>query len=363
MRPHSPPSTPSTTEPAPTDLSRRSLLTGSLGLGVALFVGGCTNAANQNPVPAVSPSDTPSGTGSTAPPAFPVTIANKFGQTVVSTQPQRIACVGLTEQDSVLALGMTPVAVTEWFGKFPYATWPWAKDKLGDAQPKVLDATDGVQIEPVAALAPDLILGTNAGLDQNIYSKLSQIAPTIAQSGKYTDYFEPWKVQATAIGQALGKPAEMQELITGVDDTYATARSAHPEFEGKNVFLLADDFYRGSMYVYQEGLSTQFLLDLGLKIPPVVKKYATDASTAFIPKEDLVDVTEVGDVVIWLTLDDDANRKKLLADPIVKRMRSTKEGLNIFTGLVLGGAMNFTTVLSLPYVAESLVPQLADILA
>ena len=336
-------------------LSRRNLLGGAMGLGTAFLLQACSNPDNQAPAA--------SGTGSaaTTASAFPVTLQHAFGSTVVPAPPKRIACVGLTEHDAVLALGMTPVAVTEWFGEFPYATWPWAKDMLGDAKPEVLSMADGIQIERVAQLAPDLILGTNAGLDEAVYKNLSAIAPTLAQSGEKLAYFEPWRDQSTAIGKALGKDGEMQELIQGVEDTYAAAAAEHPKFKGKNVVLLANDFVDGNIYAYQEGLSTQLLLDLGLQIAPVVKKYATDESTAFIPKEDLVDALQTADVVIWLT-GDDANRDMLLADPIVQALRSTKEDRNIFTGLELGGAMNFTTVLSLPYVAKTLVPLLADVL-
>lgn len=343
--------------PAPASgLSRRTLLGGALGLGTTLLLGACRNDSSQ----ATPPSTTPSGgksSGAASP--FPVEIAHKFGSTVVSGPSERIACVGLTEHDAVLALGMTPVAVTEWFGGFPYATWPWAQDELGDAEPTVLTYQDGVQIERVAEVAPDLILGTNAGLNKGTYTKLSAIAPTIAQSGEYTDYFEPWKVQTTAIGKALGKDEEMQALIQGVDETFASARAAHPEFEGKKFFLMHSDFYEGSIFVYQEGLSTQFLYDLGLTIPDVVEKYATDPGNANIPKEDLVDVLALADVVIWATAD---KGKQMLKDPIVQRLRSTREDSNIFGDLELTGAMNFTTVLSLPHVAELLVPQLAEIL-
>lgn len=333
-------------------LDRRSFLGGTLGLGSALLLAGCQNEANQTPS---ASSGTAAGSA-----AFPVEIQHKYGTTVVPGPPERIASVGLTEHDAVLALGMQPVAVTEWFGEFPYATWPWAQDLL-ESEPEVLSYADGVQIERVAQLAPDLILGTNAGLNKGTYSRLSQIAPVIAQSGEYTDYFEPWRVQSTALGKALGKDSEMQELIAHVDDVYANARADHPEFEGKNVFLMAPAFYDGSIYVYQEGISTEFLSALGLAFPDVIQEYATDEASAFIPKEDLVDALDVGDVVIWLTTSD-AEQQSLLDDPIIQRLRSTQEDRNIFTGLEIGGAVNFSTVLSLPWLADQLVPQLADVL-
>ena len=42
--------------------------------------------------------------------------------------------------------------------------WPWAQDELGDAKPTVLSNADGFQFEKIAALRPDLIIGTNAGM-------------------------------------------------------------------------------------------------------------------------------------------------------------------------------------------------------
>ncbi len=340
---------------APAALRRRSLLGGALGVGSAFLLSACQNDANQA---TPSASDTV-GSGSGSSP-YPVEITHKFGTTVVSAPPERIASVGLTEHDAILALGYQPVAVTEWFGEFPYATWPWAQDLL-ESEPEVLSYADGVQIERVAQVVPDLILGTNAGLNKSTYNKLSKIAPVIAQSGEYTDYFEPWRVQSEALGKALGKDAEMQELMSNVDDVYAAARAEHPEFEGKNVFLMSPAFYDGSIYVYQEGISTEFLSALGLVFPDVIEDYATDDSNAFIPKEDLVDVLEVADVVIWLTTNDQ-EQQTLEEDPIVQRLRSTEENRNIFSGLEIGGAINFSTVLSLPWLADQLVPQLSDIL-
>jgi iron complex transport system substrate-binding protein len=55
---------------------------------------------------------------------FPVTVTHRLGITTVPAKPRRIAVVGLTEQDVVLALGEKPIATTEWYGEQPYAVWP-----------------------------------------------------------------------------------------------------------------------------------------------------------------------------------------------------------------------------------------------
>src|SRR4029078_3681367 len=94
----------------------------------------------------------------------------------------RWVCVGLTEQDAVLALGVVPVAVTKCFGDAPGFIFPWAVDKLGDADlPEVLEDSNGVQVEKIPALRPDLIIGQYAGVTEKDYELLSKIAPTVAQ--------------------------------------------------------------------------------------------------------------------------------------------------------------------------------------
>src|SRR5215217_5585485 len=116
------------------------------------------------------PSAAGEGTTRTEPAAvFPVTVEHRFGSRTIPAAPERIAVVGLTEQDAVLALGHVAIATTEWYGDQPSAVWPWAQDRLGGAKPTVLDATDGFQFERIAELKPDLIVGTNSGMDRADY--------------------------------------------------------------------------------------------------------------------------------------------------------------------------------------------------
>src|SRR4051812_41106547 len=91
--------------------------------------------------------------------SFPAVATHRYGSTTVPKRPQRIVVVGVTEQDMVLALGYRPIATTEWYGDKPGAIWPWARKLMGSTNPMVLQATDGIPIEKVAALRPDLIIG------------------------------------------------------------------------------------------------------------------------------------------------------------------------------------------------------------
>src|SRR5689334_10976994 len=105
--------------------------------------------------------------------AFPVTIEHKYGTTEITAEPRRIVTAGLVEQDALLALGITPVATTEWFGEQPGAIWPWAQPKLTGETPEVLKDADGIQFEKIAALKPDLILAIYSGLTPEDYATLS----------------------------------------------------------------------------------------------------------------------------------------------------------------------------------------------
>ena len=48
-----------------------------------------------------------------------MTIQHKYGSTTIEQPPERVVVVGLRDQDALLALGIVPVATTEWFGDHP----------------------------------------------------------------------------------------------------------------------------------------------------------------------------------------------------------------------------------------------------
>jgi len=282
-----------------------------------------------------------------------VTVKHIFGETKIPAPPKRVVSAGFTEQDDLLAVGVVPIAVTDWFGGEPFGVWPWAQPKLGGAQPVVLNLNDGIQVDQIASLKPDLIVATNAGLDQDTYTKLSAIAPTIAQSGPDA-FFEPWKDQATAIGQAVFKADDMAGLIAGVDTKFADVGKNNPQFAGKKVLLLGGTFYQDSVRITAPGWRTDFLTNMGFTIP--------DSGGELVPRDKMASVLDGADVLIWST-ESDEEQAALLADPIVAKLRATTANRNVFTGKELAGAIAFASTLSYPAVADQLPPMLARALA
>lgn len=276
-----------------------------------------------------------------------VTVDHAFGETKVPAPPTRVISAGLTGQDCLLAVGVVPIAVTEWFGGQPFAVWPWAMAALGAGQPAVLNINDGIDFEAITALNPDLIIATNAGLDQDTYTRLSNVAPTIAQAGQDA-FFEPWKDQATAIGAAVFQHDQMQQLIADIDTRFTTLGTQTPAFTGKRALLLQGSLDDGGLVTTPAGWRTEFLTQLGFEIPEV---------DATVPRDRMAEVLGGADMLIWAA--DDAETAILTGDPII----AEQGGRNVFTGRDLAAAIAFCSPLSLPLVADQLPPMLSAALA
>ncbi len=314
-------------------------------------------AAEPTDAPAAKPTDAPAAGGAT----FPVTIVHKHGSTTIPAAPQRVVTLGYTDQDPVLALGVQPVAVRFWFGKPTNGVWPWAQEQLGGATPQVLNLPFGeLNFETIAALQPDLILAVSAGITDEEYATLSEIAPTVAQSNTYVDFGVPWQEQTTVIGQALGAEARAKELVAATEARFTELRGAHPEFNGATAAIAAPAsdgqfYFSGPQHERQRVLSS-----LGFRLPDELATLAGDSFYGLVSGEQLSMLDT--DVLIWTA--SPAERATLEANPIYQQLDAVKQGRVVFLdtsgdGDLVGPALVYSSVLSLPVVFDQLVPQLA----
>jgi iron complex transport system substrate-binding protein len=285
----------------------------------------------------------------------PVTITHVFGETTVPEPPKRIVSAGFTGQDDLLALGVVPIAVTNWFGDQPFAVWPWAQPKLGNAKPVVLNLDNGIQVDKIARLKPDLIVATDAGVDQDTYQKLAAIAPTLAQSDGYA-FFEPWKDQATTIGRAVFQLDRMKSLINGVDQGFVAVANKYPQFKNKSALLLQGTLHQDNV-VATTGWRTEFLTQMGLIIADSINPFAVDPQRAFIPRDKIAAPLGAADLLIWTT-ESDGDQAGLLANPDVAALRAR----SVFTTKDQAGAIAFASPLSYPLVADQLPALIGNIL-
>lgn len=305
--------------------------------------------------PAPTDPDGKAGPGQTAG-AFPLTVEHKFGETTVEAEPERVVSVGYTEHDVLLQLGVVPVGVTDWYGDQPFATWPWAQELLGDAEPEVLSLDDGFQYERIAALRPDLIIGTNAGMTAEDYALLSEIAPTVASVEGSTQYFSSWTDQTLQIARALGREADGQAIIDEVEAAHAEVAAAHPEYADLTAVFSQGGPYDGILYVYPEGLSTDFLTDLGFRYLPGLEDYAPELGSQAEISAENVGLIEA-DVVVFATESQD-QFDELQGWATISLLPAVGEGRAVYTDETLAGAVYFDTPLSRAYVLERLAPML-----
>jgi iron complex transport system substrate-binding protein len=283
-----------------------------------------------------------------------VVIEHTYGEITIDAEPQRVVSIGYGEHDGLLALGVVPIAVRDWYGEQPYATWPWAQDELGDATPEVLPNSE-LNFEQIAALQPDLIVGISSGMTEEDYSTLSAIAPTLAQPEGYIDYGTPWDVALELTGRAVGKSAEAEQVIADTKQLFTDAIADHPEFAGASAAVTFFFEDQPGAYGSEDGRS-RALTDLGFVVPSEIDDLAGDAFFVSVSPEDLSVIDT--DVVIWIGLGDEET-ESIRTLPTRPSMRAFEEGREVVADDLLSGAFSHSSPLSLEYVIEHLVPELA----
>ncbi|RVW05501.1 iron-siderophore ABC transporter substrate-binding protein [Rhodococcus xishaensis] len=326
------------------ELSRRGFLIGS-AVAVLAFAVACGG-----------------GTGDGGAVAGGATIAHKYGETTVPVNPQRIVSVGYNDQDALLALGAVPVGVFDWYGDYPSAVWPWAQDLLGDGEPAIVgSAGTGIDIEKVAAAAPDLIVGTYSGLTQGQYNMLSALAPTIAQPAGVADYGVSWQDQTRILGEALGEQERAAELVAGVQNQFADTADAHPMFAGKTVLVGALKG-PGQFGVYgPDDPKVRFFTELGFVNPPVAEQLrSTNFAEISAEQLSLADV----DLLVWYASEGfgDQLRTELDRTPLYQTLDVVKDGRAIILDDEAAQAMAWSTVLSLPHALDNIPGRIAPLM-
>ncbi|QRM57700.1 ABC transporter substrate-binding protein [Sinorhizobium sp. BG8] len=282
--------------------------------------------------------------------------SHAYGETVLSQPAQRVVSLGYTTQDPLLALGVAPLAVRQWYGDLPYGVWPWAQPYLGDAKPELVAGE--VSMEIVAALEPDLIVGIGSGLSQDEYQVLSQIAPVLMQPADQTAYGTPWDSITRILGRAVGKSALAEERIADTRRKFAAARDRNPDWAGKTGVCAYHSGGETGAFIGSDTRAT-FVSELGFRPPAQLTDISTvEGFYARLSPEDLSALD--ADLLIWVSSFDDAS--DIVGLEMRRTLRAHREGREVFAGKLIAGALSFGSVLSLPYALEQLEPELAKAL-
>ena len=188
----------------------------------------------------------------------------------VEKAPTRVVCVGLTEQDALLALGIVPVAVTKWFGEAPGFIFPWATDALGDAElPEVLDVDQrhrdregrGARARPDhRPVRRDHREGVRAAVQDRPHGRavrrLRRLRHAVGRDGAATS------------APRSASPRRCRASSTTSRTQIAQAAADHPEFEGKTAAVITP--YEGLFVYGPEDPRSRMLVDLGFTFPEIL---------------------------------------------------------------------------------------------
>lgn len=294
--------------------------------------------------------------------ALPATIKHKFGQTKVESAPTRVVSLGYTDQDTLLALGVTPVVVRDWDGMTApgKAAGSWALDKVTGTAPEVYKADD-ISPEAVAAMKPDLIVAIYSGIDRATYDALSKIAPVIAQTDEFPDYQQPWQETTRQVGEAIGRPAEADRLVKGVETKMTDLAAKHPEWKGHSLTVATYDGKALSAFASKDP-RTRFFTGLGFTANPQVDDAAKDKFYASFSLEEarLLDT----DVIVWDQLAYAPEGKATITgQPSLAALKAVQGNHAVYLEGDLEKAFGWQTVLSLDYVLDNIEAPLTGAVA
>jgi len=330
-------------------LSRRGLLAGALGAAAAGLLAACGDDDS---------GDTPAGGASTATGGqFPATVTHQFGTTTVDEAPAAVVSLGWADADALLALGVVPVGILDWFQAWPVGVGPWAQPKLNGAKPTVLKGPE-INFDAVAALRPDLVTFTKSDNVKATWDQLEKLAPTLSGPKGTQPYGTTLKDQTVMIAEALGRKAEGEKLVADNDKALAGAKAANPDFAGKSVVVAAA--FGGQYGAYTRGDGrVQFMEAIGFQNSAKIEALKPQNFYAEISKERVALLD--ADLTVVFGIGAGSELKK---DTVLNSIPSAKAGrLLIIDDADLVNAFSTNSVLSTPYTLEKFVPMVKDALA
>ncbi|MFD3478622.1 ABC transporter substrate-binding protein [Streptomyces sp. NPDC058695] len=135
---------------------------------------------------------------------FPRTIEHAMGKTELKAQPKRVVVLDVGELDNVASLGVKPVgyAPTEGDDGVP----SYLKKAAGT--PKDVGTINSLNLEAIANLHPDLILGSELRAAK-LYPQLSKIAPTVFSVRPGFTWKENYLLNASALDKTAEAKANL----------------------------------------------------------------------------------------------------------------------------------------------------------
>lgn len=183
------------------------------------------------------------------------TVEHAMGSTEIKGTPKKVVILTNEGTEALLALGVQPVgAVQSWLGD------PWYEHISKDMEGvEVVGTESEVNVEKIAALKPDLIIG-NKLRQEKVYEQLSAIAPTVFSETLRGD----WKENFTLYAKALNLEEKGNEVLGNYDNHIAEVKEKLGDKVNKEVSVVRFMAGKSRIY-YTDSFSGVIFNELGFK--------------------------------------------------------------------------------------------------
>ncbi|MCO0596674.1 iron-siderophore ABC transporter substrate-binding protein [Peribacillus butanolivorans] len=232
------------------------------------------------------------------------TVKHAMGETTISENPKRVVVLTNEGTEALLAMGIKPVgAVKSWLGD------PWyyhIKDDMDDVE--IVGTELEVNLEKIAALKPDLIIG-NKVRQEAIYDKLSAIAPTVFSETLTGN----WKENFSLYAKAINNEDKGNDVLQQFDEHIADVKEKLGDKVNQEVSVVR--FLAGTSYIYYTDSFSGVIFDqLGFKRAEQQKElfspdnklgnFSLEVGKEVIPKMD-------GDILFYFTYAPDGDKEAI----------------------------------------------------
>lgn len=242
-----------------------------------------------------------------------------MGTTEIKGSPERVVILTNEGTEALLSMGVKPVgAVQSWSGD------PWydhIKEDMTGVE--VVGTENEVNLEKIAALKPDLIIG-NKVRQEAIYEQLHAIAPTVFSETLKGSWKDNFKIYA----KALNLEDKGNEVLSDFDAHVEQVKESLGNKVNQEVSVIR--FNAGQTRIYYKDSFSGFIFEqLGFiraeqqeKLFPEDNKFAIEIGKELIPEID-------ADSIFYFTYSDKealAVEKEWTNDPLWKKLNAVKEG-------------------------------------
>ncbi|WP_187976300.1 ABC transporter substrate-binding protein [Mycetocola sp. JXN-3] len=260
-------------------------------------------------------------------------VSTANGSVKIPAHPKRIVSIHSFSTESLLDFGITPVGVEDAGAEYV----PQRYLKRWEPIEKVVQGGK-VNLEKIAALKPDLIIGVDVPYLRDVYPKLEAIAPTVFAP---FDEKSTWATYPAYTADYINAEPKLTELKKRYDDRIAEVSKKYADQLAKTKWdIIQGGFDDGNYWIYSDKTQVGTVLSaLGAKFASATA--GTPAGQNQSVSYERTDLLSDADAIVYYENNDGTpanNIAKLFALPGYQELPAVKAGLSIGTQDFLSGS-------------------------